>query len=72
MKSKNFLNEIKSFSISELEAKKTALKEELMKLRFKGATGQLEKGHFISENRKNIARVETLISSQKKNLNTTK
>ena len=65
MKSKDFLNDIKTLSLKELIEKKTALKEELMKFRFKGATGQLEKSHFISANRKNVARVETLISSHK-------
>jgi large subunit ribosomal protein L29 len=64
MKSKTFLNEIKSLSVAELKLKKIALKEELMKLRFKGAVNQLEKGHLISELKKNVARVETVLKGK--------
>ena len=65
MKSKNFLNDIKTLSTAELSVKKVALKQELMNLRFKGAVGQLEKAHVMSELRKNIARVETFITAKK-------
>lgn len=64
MKSKTFLNEIKDLPKSELQAKKVALKEELMKLRFKGAVNQLEKGHMIKELRKNVARIETVLKGK--------
>ncbi len=65
MKSKNFLNEINTLSAAELASKKVALKEELMKLRFKGAAGQLEKPHVVSEIKKNIARIETVLTAKK-------
>ena len=65
MKSKNFLNEINALSATELASKKVALKEELMKLRFKGAAGQLEKPHVVSEIKKNIARIETVLTAKK-------
>ncbi len=65
MKSKNFLNEINALSAAELASKKVALKEELMKLRFKGAAGQLEKPHVVSEIKKNIARIETVLTAKK-------
>lgn len=64
MKSKTFLNEIKNLSKAELKAKKVALKEELMKLRFKGAVNQLEKGHLISALKKDVARIETVLNSK--------
>lgn len=63
MKSKHFINDIKNLSASELAVKKVALKEELMKLRFKGAVGQLEKNHMVRQVRRDIARVETVISA---------
>lgn len=66
MKSKEFLDDIKKMSASELTEKKRALKEELMKLRFKAAGGKLEKGHFVKQVRRNIARIETVLSGQKK------
>ena len=62
MKSKNFINDIKELSTADLSAKVISLKEELMKLRFKGAAGQLEKPHLVAETKKNIARVKTAIS----------
>jgi large subunit ribosomal protein L29 len=65
VKSKNFLNEINTLSAAELASKKVALKEELMKLRFKGAAGQLEKPHVVSEIKKNIARIETVLTAKK-------
>lgn len=64
MKSKNFLDDARKMSVAELSDRKRALKEELMKLRFKAAGGQLEKGHVVREIRRNIARVETIIRSQ--------
>ena len=65
MKSKQFLNEVKGLSASELKVKKVALKEELMKLRFKGVVNQLEKSHMITEIKRNIARVETVLKTVK-------
>ncbi len=64
MKSKTFLNEIKNLSKAELKAKKVALKEELMKLRFKGAVNQLEKGHLLNALRKDVARIETVLKGK--------
>lgn len=65
MKSKQFIDEIKGFSATELKVKKIALKEELMKLRFKGVVNQLEKSHMIPEIKRNIARVETVLKTAK-------
>jgi large subunit ribosomal protein L29 len=64
VKSKTFLNEIKNLSKAELKAKKVALKEELMKLRFKGAVNQLEKGHLLNALRKDVARIETVLKGK--------
>lgn len=65
MKSKQFLNDIKKLSVQELQEKRRSLSEELMKLRFKQAIGQLEKGHVFRELKRDLARVETMISAQK-------
>lgn len=41
------------------------LKKEQFNLRFQKATGQLEKTHRVNEVRKDIARIQTLLSAQK-------
>ncbi|MDZ7835234.1 MAG: 50S ribosomal protein L29 [Alkalibacterium sp.] len=54
-------NELKSLSTTELIEKEAEFKEELFNLRFQLATGQLENTARISEVRKNIARVKTVL-----------
>jgi large subunit ribosomal protein L29 len=41
------------------------LKKEQFNLRFQAATGQLEKTHRVSEVRKDIARIATLLREQR-------
>ncbi len=62
MKKRDFMAEIKEKPLSDLreQARKTA--EELMKLRFRKAAGQLEQTHQIGQLRKNLARLETVIN----------
>lgn len=66
MKTKDFLDDIKKLSAEKLAEKKRELKEELMKLRFQAASGKLEKGHVVKQIRRNIARVETVLSTKSK------
>lgn len=54
-------NEIRELSSEELVRKVDDLKDELFKLRFQLATGQLENPIRIREVRHDIARVKTII-----------
>ncbi len=64
MKSRNFFSELKGLSVEELRAKAVAIAEELMKLRFRQASGQFEQAHRFRELKKNLARVETLLTQK--------
>ena len=55
------LSEIREMNVTELNDKVYALKEELFNLRRKQAVGQLEKGTDITNIRKDIARINTVI-----------
>jgi ribosomal protein L29 len=62
MKRKEFLKEINGLDRAALQEKANKLAEELMRLRFKQASKQLEKGHLLSEARKSLARVQTALN----------
>lgn len=62
MKRKEFLGEIEGLSVEELQARASEIGEELMKLRFRKAVGQLEQSHLPGQLKRNLARVNTLIS----------
>ena len=64
MKSKQFLEELKNKSVEELNADLDAAKKELFNLRFQNATNQLDNTSRIKEVRKNIARIQTVITEQ--------
>ena len=66
MKSKQFLEELKNKSVEELNADLDAAKKELFNLRFQNATNQLDNTSRIKEVRKNIARIQTLITEAKR------
>ncbi len=53
--------ELRDLSVEELAAKEKEFREEEFKLRFKHATGQLEKTDRLTRLRKEIARVKTII-----------
>lgn len=61
MKKKELRSELQALSPDELRDRARALGEELMKLRFRKSSGQLEQGHRISEAKRNLARVETFL-----------
>ncbi|APS42576.1 MULTISPECIES: 50S ribosomal protein L29 [Weissella] len=67
MKIKDQKNEIKGLSQAELVAQEKSYKEELFNLRFQLATGQLENTARLSEVRKQIARIKTVIRQQELN-----
>ena len=66
MKINTFVNELKGKSVEELNEELVAAKEELFNLRFQNATNQLDNTSRIKEVRKNIARIQTLITEAKR------
>ena len=57
-------NEIREMTLDELNAKLNDLKKDLFNLRFQNATNQLENPKTISEVRRDIARVKTVITEK--------
>ena len=62
MKINTFVKELRGKSVEELNEELVAAKKELFNLRFQNATNQLENTSRIKEVRKNIARIQTLIT----------
>jgi large subunit ribosomal protein L29 len=59
------VNEIRDFTDVELESTLADLKKELFNLRFQNATNQLENPMRISEVKKSIARIKTVMVERK-------
>lgn len=59
---KNFVEDLRTKSADELNAELVDAKKELFNLRFQNATNQLENTGRIKEVRKNIARIQTVIT----------
>ena len=66
MKTSKYLEDLKSKSAAELTQDLVAAKKELFNLRFQNATNQLDNTARITEVRKNIARIQTLITEKAK------
>ena len=66
MKSKKFVEDLRNKSVAELNDELVAAKKELFNLRFQNATNQLDNTSRIKEVRKNIARIQTVITAQTK------
>lgn len=64
MKTNKYIEEITVKSVEELSDELTSLKKELFNLRFQNATNQLQNTARIGEVKKNIARVQTLITQK--------
>ena len=64
MKTKNYVEELKAKTAAELQDELVAAKKELFNLRFQNATNQLENTSRIKEVRKNIARIQTVITEK--------
>ena len=64
MKSKQFMEELRSKSVTELNEDLVAAKKELFNLKFQNATNQLDNTRRIKEVKKNIARIQTVLASQ--------
>ena len=66
MKTSKYVEDLKAKSAAELAEDLVAAKKELFNLRFQNATNQLDNTSRIKEVRKNIARIQTLISEVSK------
>ena len=64
MKINKFVEDLKAKSAAELNEELVAAKKELFNLRFQNATNQLDNTSRIKEVRKNIARIQTVITEQ--------
>jgi large subunit ribosomal protein L29 len=69
VKINKYVEGLKAKSAAELNDELVAAKKELFNLRFQNATNQLDNTSRIKEVRKNIARIQTLISEQAKAAN---
>ena len=66
MKTNKFVEELKAKTAAELNEELVAAKKELFNLRFQNATNQLDNTSRIKEVRKNIARIQTVITEKSK------
>ena len=57
-------SEIRKMTTEEINTKIKELKTELLDLRMKQATGNLEKSHQIDEKRKTVARLKTVLNEK--------
>ena len=64
MKSSEYLKELRTQSAAQLQEQLVAAKKELFNLRFQNATNQLDNTGRIKEIRKNIARIQTVITEK--------
>lgn len=55
------ISELRNMTKTELLSKEISLKEELMNLRFRAKMGKLEKPSMISQARKDVARILTIL-----------
>ena len=67
MKTNKYVEELKAKTAAELNEELVAAKKELFNLRFQNATNQLDNTSRIKEVRKNIARIQTVITEKSQN-----
>lgn len=67
MKSKKYLEELNAKDVKALNEDLVAAKKELFNLRFQNATNQLDNTARITEVRRNIARIQTIITVKQNN-----
>ena len=58
--------DVAELSLVELEKQIRDMRHELLDLRLKKKTGQLDKPHLLKELRRDIARLETIASAKRK------
>ena len=67
MKTDKYITDLRGKSEQELNNDLAAAKKELFNLRFQNATNQLDNTGRIKEVRKNIARIQTIITEKSAN-----
>ena len=68
MKTKEFIEELNSKTVAELNNDLVEAKKELFNLRFQNATNKLSNTSRITLVRKNIARIQTVLTQKEKAL----
>ncbi len=66
MKISAFVEDLRTKSVAELNEELVAAKKELFNLRFQNATNQLDNTSRIKEVRRNIARIQTVLTETQK------
>ena len=69
MKANTYVNDLMKKSPADLEQALVDAKKELFNLRFQNATNQLDNTARIREVRKNIARIQTVLTVKKNEVN---
>ena len=69
MKINKYVDELKAKSADELQTELVSAKKELFNLKFQNATNQLDNTARIKEVRRNIARIQTVITQNAKAAN---
>lgn len=69
VKTKTYVKGLKDKTVDELKQDLVAAKKELFNLRFQNATNQLDNTARINEVRKNIARIQTIITQKQRAAN---
>jgi large subunit ribosomal protein L29 len=59
------ITDLRTMTPDQLQDELLRLKKEQFNLRFQQATGQAEKTHRMSEARRNVARIKTLLRQQR-------
>ena len=68
MKTNKYVEDLKKKSAADLAQELVAAKKELFNLRFQNATNQLDNTARIKEVRRNIARIQTVMAANLKNV----
>jgi len=68
VKTKKFVEDLNKKTAAELHNELVSAKKELFNLRFQNATNQLDNSARIPEVKKNIARIQTIITQKEKGL----
>ena len=69
MKTNKYVDELKAKSADELQTELVSAKKELFNLKFQNATNQSDNTARIKEVRRNIARIQTVITQNAKAAN---
>jgi len=64
MKTKTYVDDLRTKSVEELQAELVDAKKELFNLRFQNATNQLNNTARVTEVRRNIARIQTVLRAK--------